>query len=293
MAIELTAKQVQAEKPSAVVKRIRDTKETGLCLVVAPSGTKSFSMQFTSPETGKRRYILIGTAKIGKSGNFCIKEAQEKAQELKKLIRAGVDPEEQGIRDTKAEVAAASEEADQAARDIVGSVDALFQLYLADLKIGELEMSGKKVVNVDKNKMISKDAVHLNDVFSMDMTGRETYLFPKIRNNPDGTEEPRSHHILQQTVVRYCTPKSGRAPCKRFSPRDLRRTMKTLSGKAGIDKELRDRLQGHTFQDVSSKNYDRYDYWPQKQQAMEQWCQYLETLVAGKNILPFRQDGAA
>ena len=72
MAIELTAKQVQAKKPSAVVKRIRDTKETGLCLVVAPSVTKSFSMQFTSPETGKRRYILIGTAKIGKSGDFSI-----------------------------------------------------------------------------------------------------------------------------------------------------------------------------------------------------------------------------
>ena len=131
-------------------------------------------MQFTSPETGKRRYILIGTAKIGKSGDFSIKEAREKAQELKKLIRAGADPVEQRIRDTKAEVAAASEEADQTARDIAGSVDALFQLYLADLKIGELEMSGKKVVNVDKNKKISKDAVRLNDVFSMDMTTGRT-----------------------------------------------------------------------------------------------------------------------
>jgi len=313
VAIELTAKQVQAEKPSAVVKRIRDTKETGLCLVVAPSVTKSFSMQFTSPETGKRRYILIGTAKIGKSGDFSIKETRENARELKKLIRVGVDPVEQGIRDTKAEVRHLWNETgvDVMRKDSAITLKLILStgqrtLEVLHAKWDEFNLeAGGWVIPFERRKVRYKAehrephviplcSLHVELLKELQgMTGRETYLFPKIRNNPDGTEEPRSHHVLQQTAVRYCTPKSGSVPCKRFSPRDLRRTMKTLSRKAGIDKELRDRLQGHTFQDVSSKNYDRYDYWPQKQQAMEQWCQYLETLVAGKNILPFRQDGAA
>ncbi len=36
--------------------------------------------------------------------------------------------------------------------------------------------------------------------------------------------------------------------------RDLRRTWKTLSGKAGMAKEIRDSMQNHTLQDISSKN---------------------------------------
>ena len=48
--------------------------------------------------------------------------------------------------------------------------------------------------------------------------------------------------------------------------RDLRRTWKTLAGKAGLSKEIRDRLQNHTLQDVSSKNYDRWKYMPEKRE---------------------------
>lgn len=36
----------------------------------------------------------------------------------------------------------------------------------------------------------------------------------------------------------------------------LRRTFKTLSGNAGLSKEIPDRLQNHALQDVSAKNYD-------------------------------------
>jgi hypothetical protein len=52
-----------------------------------------------------------------------------------------------------------------------------------------------------------------------------------------------------------------------FVLRDIRRTCKTLMGKAGISKELRDRVQGHAFSDVSSKHYDRYDYYDEKKSS--------------------------
>src|SRR5262249_21078809 len=50
--------------------------------------------------------------------------------------------------------------------------------------------------------------------------------------------------------------------------RDLRRTWKTLAGKAGLSKEIRDRIQNHALQDVSSKSYDRWSYMPEKRAAM-------------------------
>ena len=65
--------------------------------------------------------------------------------------------------------------------------------------------------------------------------------------------------------------------------RDLRRTFKTLTGKAGISKEMRDRLQNHALQDVSSKSYDRWNYMPQKRAAMKKWNAYLRKVLARKS----------
>jgi integrase len=64
--------------------------------------------------------------------------------------------------------------------------------------------------------------------------------------------------------------------------RDLRRTWKTLAGKAGLSKEIRDRLQNHTLQDVSSKSYDRWNYMPEKRAAMKKWNVFVRALLNKK-----------
>jgi integrase len=61
--------------------------------------------------------------------------------------------------------------------------------------------------------------------------------------------------------------------------RDLRRTWKTLAGKAGVPKEIRDRIQNHALQDVSSKNYDRWTYMPEKRAGMDQWDKFVTSLL--------------
>lgn len=66
--------------------------------------------------------------------------------------------------------------------------------------------------------------------------------------------------------------------------RDLRRTWKTLAGKAGVSKEIRDRLQNHALQDVSSKSYDRWNYMPEKRTAMDKWNQFITTLLQNHAI---------
>ena len=66
--------------------------------------------------------------------------------------------------------------------------------------------------------------------------------------------------------------------------RDLRRTWKTLAGKAGVSKEIRDRLQNHTLQDVSSKSYDRWNYMPEKRAGMKKWDAGVTRLLASKPL---------
>ncbi|MDE5458758.1 tyrosine-type recombinase/integrase [Bradyrhizobium sp. CSA112] len=71
--------------------------------------------------------------------------------------------------------------------------------------------------------------------------------------------------------------------------RDLRRTWKTLAGQAGLSKEIRDRIQNHTLQDVSSKSYDRWNYMPEKRAAMKKWNGFAQVLLNKKRAKSRRQ----
>ncbi|OKP31378.1 tyrosine-type recombinase/integrase [Serratia fonticola] len=65
---------------------------------------------------------------------------------------------------------------------------------------------------------------------------------------------------------------------EKFTPRDIRRTFKTLAGDMGVTSEMRDRLQNHKKPGVSSKHYDRYDYLREKRDIIEQWEKKLLSL---------------
>lgn len=108
-------------------------------------------------------------------------------------------------------------------------------------------------------------------------SGSNKFLFPHI----DGTK-PKSSDALSQAVYRFCFPqgKSKRSPFKKFAPRDLRRTWKTLAGSIGIDLEIRNKIQGHASQDVGSVHYDRYDYFKEKRDAMNSWSTWLSSLIS-------------
>lgn len=97
------------------------------------------------------------------------------------------------------------------------------------------------------------------------------YLFPA--RGPE--DKPRRFDSLTSSVSKF-VKKSG---MKSFSPRDIRRTFKTRAGEAGIDLELRNRLQGHAMTDVGSVHYDRYGYMKEKRAAMEVWAGHLAEMV--------------
>ena len=93
----------------------------------------------------------------------------------------------------------------------------------------------------------------------------------------------KTRHAISTTPNKLCELYAAETGAKRFTPRDLRRTWKTLAGRAGISKELRDRLQNHMkANDVSTKHYDRYDYLPEKRAAMEVWDNFVRLIIDGK-----------
>ena len=101
------------------------------------------------------------------------------------------------------------------------------------------------------------------------------YLFPAQNNI-----EPLKTEGFSQAITRLLENTN----IEKFVPRDLRRTFKTLTGKAGISKEIRDRLQNHALQDVSSLHYDRYDYLKEKRVAMDIWNDYLNDILKKTTI---------
>lgn len=101
---------------------------------------------------------------------------------------------------------------------------------------------------------------------------REGWLFPSAMD--------RSKPVSHGTLYSFLWRQRDRGVIPFVTNRDLRRTFKTLAGKAGVPKEIRDRLQNHALQDVNSKNYDRWSYMPEKQTGMEKWDAFVRALLA-------------
>jgi integrase len=89
-------------------------------------------------------------------------------------------------------------------------------------------------------------------------------------------ERPVSH----QTLYAFMWRQRDQGVIPMVTNRDLRRTWKTLAGQAGLSKEIRDRIQNHTLQDVSSKSYDRWNYMREKREGMEKWNAFVTAVLA-------------
>jgi integrase len=96
------------------------------------------------------------------------------------------------------------------------------------------------------------------------------FLFPDRSG-----KSPKRHDSLNSSLRRWI--KEGQMPT--FSPRDLRRTFKTLCGAFGIPLEVRNRLQGHAMTDVGSIFYDRHDYLAEKRESMQKWVESFKLLI--------------
>jgi integrase len=102
------------------------------------------------------------------------------------------------------------------------------------------------------------------------------WLFPSAKDP--------SKPVSAGTLYSFMWRQRDRGVIPVVTNRDLRRTWKTLAGKAGVSKEIRDRLQNHTLQDVSSKSYDRWNYMPEKRDGMKKWDKFVTALLNKKTL---------
>ncbi len=146
---------------------------------------------------------------------------------------------------------------------------------------------GDKAIYMTKTKSGVPNLIPLNrfawDEIQCRMadTNSSGLLFPSRVSKPKGDIYSRVSVLSNQVA-----DMRPHLPIKAFTPRDIRRTVKTLMGKAGITKEMRDRLQNHAVKDISDKHYDQYEYMPEKRAAMKTWERWLAQHVIEPELEP-------
>lgn len=138
--------------------------------------------------------------------------------------------------------------------------------------------------DVSKNKRphlipLTANAIQVLRALQNDSEGGP-FIFPNKLNH----QQHLRTDSFSKAISRY---REAYPELKSFVARDIRRTCKTLMGALGISKELRDRLQNHALNDVSSKHYDRYSYLPEKRHALEVWEATLNE-VTQDNVIRLR-----
>jgi integrase len=97
--------------------------------------------------------------------------------------------------------------------------------------------------------------------------------------NRERPMEPANYSGIGFVIDRY-VELTGAA---HFTARDIRRTWKTLAGRAGVSKEMRDKIQNHAQKtDIGSRHYDRYDYLLEKRAAMGKWIAFMDKIISGE-----------
>lgn len=135
--------------------------------------------------------------------------------------------------------------------------------------------SAEKIIDWSKTKNGKPHAIPVGDLAAE--------LLDSIKPNRFGWFFPSakdpSKPVSAGTLYSFMWRQRDRGVIPVVTNRDLRRTWKTLAGKAGISKEIRDRLQNHTLQDVSSKSYDRWNYMREKRAGMKKWDAWVTRLL--------------
>lgn len=88
LAKAFTVKGLEAVQPAATRIEVRDGRTPGLCLVVQPSGHRSFAYRYRSPVTGRPAKLTLGAY----PGEITLEAARTAAQDARRLVAARRDP---------------------------------------------------------------------------------------------------------------------------------------------------------------------------------------------------------
>jgi integrase len=106
-------------------------------------------------------------------------------------------------------------------------------------------------------------------------------------------DSPIKPHSLARALDRHRLEMGFTEDVPRFTPHDLRRTVRTRLAALGVSDVVAERVLGHKLQGILAV-YNRYDYDQEKRQALELWERELQRIVGTdapepSNVLPFRK----
>lgn len=85
-------------------------------------------------------------------------------------------------------------------------------------------------------------------------------------------------------AVRRMLPDMG---VERFTPHDLRRTLRTRLSEQGVPPHIAEKCLNHSMGRII-QTYNQYDYLEERREALKAWSDYLER-ITGSNVVPLRR----
>jgi integrase len=156
-------------------------------------------------------------------------------------------------------------------------------------------MKGKEPHRVplsDLTKRIIEDARVYSGTSKFIFTSPRSplYGFKKPEKaKPKDDDAPMSSHALPRAMVRHWK-EMGFDTEERFTPHDLRRTVRTRLAEIGVSDVIAERVLGHKLQGMMA-TYNRHPYDVEKRQALGLWerrlCEILGLTESVSNVIPF------
>lgn len=114
-------------------------------------------------------------------------------------------------------------------------------------------------------------------------------VFTSSKMRGDGTRGGITRHGVSRAVARHW---KALGAAEKFSPHDLRRTLRTKLAELGVDDIHAERLLGHKLQGML-RIYNQHPYLDEKRAALLKWEARLQEIAGGEtkksNVIPMRR----
>jgi integrase len=124
-----------------------------------------------------------------------------------------------------------------------------------------------------------------------ELAGNSGYVLParlKTRFERFGGDAHLSKDALREAIDFWIDNHKPRI--RRFTPHDLRSTMKSHMRKLGVARDISEMCLNHKLKGVEGI-YDQHTYYDERRKALELWARFLVTCQAGKkwNVTPLKK----
>jgi integrase len=123
------------------------------------------------------------------------------------------------------------------------------------------------------------------------LAGRSVYVLPaRLRTRFDRFDGDA--HVSKDAIreaIDYWID-NHEPKIRRFTPHDLRSTMKSHMRKLGVSRDISEMCLNHKLPGVEGI-YDQHTYYDERRRALELWAQFIVACQAGEkwNVVPFKQ----